>query len=57
LQTIGFTASEAQDVGYSEQGMQGNNYVSCDVGELFISALERLDAEHVRDIWKECLDV
>lgn len=26
------------DVGYSEQGMQGDNYVSCDVGEAFINS-------------------
>ena len=34
LTTMGFDAS---DVDYSEQGMQGNTYVSCDVGELFIN--------------------
>jgi hypothetical protein len=34
LTTMGFDAS---DVSYSEQGMQGLNYVSCDVGELFIN--------------------
>jgi hypothetical protein len=28
------------DVGYSEQGMQGDNYVSLDVGEAFIRSLE-----------------
>ena len=28
---------DTSDVGYSEQGMQGNNYVSCDVGERFIN--------------------
>ena len=28
---------DASDVSYSEQGMQGNNYVSCDVGERFIN--------------------
>jgi len=28
---------EASDVSYSEQGMQGDNYVSCDVGECFIN--------------------
>jgi hypothetical protein len=28
---------DASDVSYSEQGMQGDNYVSCDVGELFIN--------------------
>ena len=34
LTSMGFDAS---DVDYSEQGMQGNTYVSCDVGELFIN--------------------
>ena len=34
LTSMGFDAS---DVSYSEQGMQGNDYVSCDVGELFIN--------------------
>jgi hypothetical protein len=34
LTSMGFDAS---DVSYSEQGMQGDNYVSCDVGELFIN--------------------
>jgi len=28
---------DSSDVSYSEQGMQGDNYVSCDVGELFIN--------------------
>ena len=34
LTSLGFDAS---DVDYSEQGMQGNKYVSCDVGECFIN--------------------
>jgi len=34
LTDLGFDAS---DVGYSEQGMQGDNYVSLDVGECFIN--------------------
>ena len=34
LTTMGFDAS---DVSYSEQGMQGDAYVSCDVGECFIN--------------------
>jgi len=34
LTSMGFDAS---DVSYSEQGMQGDTYVSCDVGELFIN--------------------
>ena len=28
---------DASDVSYSEQGMQGDNYVSCDVGQCFIN--------------------
>jgi len=28
---------DASDVSYSEQGMQGDNYVSCDVGECCIN--------------------
>jgi hypothetical protein len=34
LDNLGFDAS---DVHYSEQGMQGDNYVSLDVGECFIN--------------------
>ena len=34
LNTQGLAGS---DVEYSEQGMQGDNYVSCDVGECFIN--------------------
>ena len=34
LDNMGFDAS---DVTYSEQGMQGSNYVSLDVGECFIN--------------------
>jgi hypothetical protein len=57
LQTVGFTAEEANDVDYSEQGMQGDTYVSCDVGATFIAGLERLDPQHVHNVWQECLDV
>ena len=57
LQTIGFTAEEANDVSYSEQGMQTDAYVSCDVGAVFIAGLMRLDSAHVNAVWEECLDV
>ena len=41
----GFTKAEANDVDYSEQGMQGENYVSCDVGKKFLKAWnKKLDA-------------
>ena len=57
LQTVGFTEAEANDVSYSEQGMQTDNYVSCDVGAVFIAGLERLEPEHVQAVYEECLDV
>ena len=57
LQTLGFTEAEANDVNYSEQGMQTEEYVSCDVGAVFIAGLERMDPQHVATVWKECLDV
>ena len=57
LQTLGFTEAEANDVSYSEQGMQTDEYVSCDVGAEFIAGLERLDPDHVNSVVAECLDV
>ena len=57
LQTIGFTAEEANDVSYSEQGMQTDEYVSCDVGAVFIAGLMRLDSAHVEAVCAECADV
>jgi len=57
LQTIGFTLAEAQDVSYSEQGMQTDEYVSCDVGAVFIAGLTRLDPAHVNAVAEECADV
>ena len=57
LVTLGFTAEEVLDVNYSEQGMQTDTYVSCDVGAAFIAGLERLDPQHVNAVWAECLDV
>ena len=57
LQTIGFSEAEANDVSYSEQGMQGDEYVSCDVGAVFIAGLTRLDFAHVQAVFEECADV
>jgi hypothetical protein len=57
LQQLGFSAEEAQDVNYSEQGMQTAEYVSCDVGATFIAGLERMDPQHVHNVWLECADV
>ena len=56
LQTIGFSEVEANDVSYSEQGMQTNNYVSLDVGAQFITGLTRLDPAHVAAVYEECAD-
>ena len=57
LQTVGFTEAEANDVSYSEQGMQSDNYVSCDVGAVFIAGLERLEPAHVQAVHEECADI
>ena len=57
LQQLGFTEAEANDVNYSEQGMQGEHYVSCDVGLDFINGLTRLDPAHVQAVYEECADV
>ena len=38
----GFTSEEVSDVDYSEQGMQGRNYVSCDIGEKFLRGWKRV---------------
>ena len=39
---LGFSESALQDIDYSEQGMQGDNYVSMDVGGDFIRECEAL---------------
>lgn len=39
LVSFGFAADEANDVDYSEQGMQGSDYVSLDAGETFTNAV------------------
>ncbi len=57
LQTVGFTEAEANDVNYSEQGMQSDNYVSCDVGLEFINGLTRLEPQHVQAVFVECADI
>ena len=57
LVSLGFTQAEADDVEYSEQGMQGDSYVSCDVGAVFINGLARLDPAHVEAVYRECADV
>ena len=57
LLSLGFTEAEVNDISYSEQGMQTEEYVSFDVGAKFIAGLERLDESHVYNVWRECLDV
>lgn len=53
LQIIGFSETEANDIYYSEQGMQGDDYVSCDVGAPFIAGMTRLDPNHVNAVCAE----
>jgi hypothetical protein len=37
LKTKGFTDSEVNDISYSEQGMQGDDFVSMDIGGDFLN--------------------
>jgi len=38
--SLGFTRTACEDISYSEQGMQGSNYVSMDVGAEFMREAE-----------------
>jgi hypothetical protein len=42
IATMGFSVHAIADIGYSEAGMQGDNYVSMDVGGAFIRECEAL---------------
>jgi hypothetical protein len=42
MATLGFSVQAIADIDYSEAGMQGNNYVSMDVGGDFIRECEAL---------------
>lgn len=46
LKTLGFRASR---IGYSEQGMQGDNYVSLDVNRSFIDSWLKIVYNNVRE--------
>ena len=40
MRSLGFTRTACEDITYSEQGMQGSNYVSMDVGADFLREVE-----------------
>jgi hypothetical protein len=40
MKTLGFSPMAVEDISYSEQGMQGDSYVSMDIGKKFIEELE-----------------
>jgi hypothetical protein len=40
MRSLGFTGRACEDITYSEQGMQGDNFVSMDVGEDFMREAE-----------------
>lgn len=45
---------DGADVSYSEQGMQGDNYVSCDVGESFIASYKAKFADKFAAVYADC---
>jgi len=40
MRSLGFTRNAVNDISYSEQGMQGDDYVSMDVGPDFLREVE-----------------
>jgi hypothetical protein len=40
MRSLGFTTQACDNIDYSEQGMQGDNYVSMDVGKVFLREAE-----------------
>ena len=44
---------DGSDVSYSEQGMQGDNYVSCDAGAGFIASYAAKYPEQVQALYDE----
>jgi len=44
-EALEYSALDASDVSYSEQGMQGDNYVSLDVGKNFIDSMMEIAPE------------
>lgn len=40
MKTLGFSSIALDDISYSEQGMQGSDYVSMDVSEAFLTEVE-----------------
>lgn len=45
---------DGSDVDYSEQGMQGDDYVSCDVGEAFLNSFKNIAVEQYNQTHAEC---
>lgn len=43
LRAAGFSIKAVQNVSYSEQGMQGDDYVSMDIGRVFYASWKRLN--------------
>jgi hypothetical protein len=43
MRAAGFSILAVRDIKYSEQGMQGNNYVSMDVDKPFYPSWKRLN--------------
>jgi len=44
---------KGRDVCYSEQGMQGDNYVSCDIGKQFLTGWKSMHTEKYKETYKE----
>jgi hypothetical protein len=50
LRAAGFSIKATQNVDYSEQGMQSDNYVSLDIGRVFYASWKRLNKIKPEDL-------
>ena len=50
LRKMGFSEAAIKDVDYSEQGMQGDDFVSMDVGDAFIREFVKYDSEAIYEV-------
>lgn len=55
LRDLGLSIKAVQNVGYSEQGMQGEDYVSMDIGATFYKSWLRLLAKQAKQAKKDAV--
>ena len=52
--TLDDTGLNTEDLSYSEQGMQGEDYVSLDIGEKFLASFKEIAPEMYTKVYAQC---